>query len=451
MSQLVFRLLLLACVIAPLPFASARPWAWGALMAMVGLASAGWFYSLSRGEVSVALKRWQIGLYFLPPLLVVLWGLLQASSLLPAPWSNPLWHEASQALGTTLSGHVSLTPDRALMLSTRFCLYLLVFALAANLGRHPGNAQKAIVAIGWAGTIYGLYGLAIYFTGNHSVAWSRKFAYLDDLTSTFVNRNNYATFAGITLLCVIARAYNSLYDHLNVSKNKSERIRAFVSFLEKRGAFYLLQVLIIFSSILLSHSRAGLAATMFGVLILFIAFGFSKLNFGKLPLRAAIAFLIAAGVFYGVSGQGIDARLGSTDLSVEERPMVYQLTARAISDQPILGSGLGSFEDVFRLYRTPTVLSIYDYAHDTYLETALELGIPALILLALSIGAAVVECGRGVRVRRRDLIYPCVGVGASALVWTHALVDFSSQIPAVAVTYALIMGIGVAQSRSSRE
>jgi O-antigen ligase len=172
---------------------------------------------------------------------------------------------------------------------------------------------------------------------------------------------------------------------------------------------------------------------------------------GKLPLRATIAFVVVGIVFYAASGQGIDARLGSTDIAGEERPLVYQLTIRAISDQPLFGTGLGSFEDVFRLYRSAKVLSVYDYAHDTYLETALELGVPSLILLALSIGAAIIECARGVRVRRRDLIYPCIGVGVSGLVWTHALVDFSIQIPAVAVSYAMLMGIAVAQSRSSRE
>ena len=95
--------------------------------------------------------------------------------------------------------------------------------------------------------------------------------------------------------------------------------------------------------------------------------------------------------------------------------------------------------------------SIYDYAHDTYLETSLELGLPATLLLALPIVAAIIELARGVRIRRRDLLGPCVGIGASALVWLHALVDFSIQIPAVAVGYAMLMGIGYAQSRSSRE
>jgi hypothetical protein len=57
---------------------------------------------------------------------------------------------------------------------------------------------------------------------------------------------------------------------------------------------------------------------------------------------------------------------------------------------------------------------------------------------------------RGVLVRQRDAIFPCIGIAASILVGFHALIDFSLQIPAVAITYVFLLGVGVAQSRSSR-
>ena len=40
-------------------------------------------------------------------------------------------------------------------------------------------------------------------------------------------------------------------------------------------------------------------------------------------------------------------------------------------------------------------------------------------------------------------------VAASVLVGVHAMVDFSLQLPAVALLYALIMGVACAQSWSS--
>jgi O-antigen ligase len=87
-------------------------------------------------------------------------------------------------------------------------------------------------------------------------------------------------------------------------------------------------------------------------------------------------------------------------------------------------------------------------AHNTYLEHLVELGVPATLFYAgplLLFG----YCLRGLFVRRRDQLFPLVAVGATVLVALHALVDFSLQIPAVAVTYAALLGIGVAQATPS--
>jgi O-antigen ligase len=91
----------------------------------------------------------------------------------------------------------------------------------------------------------------------------------------------------------------------------------------------------------------------------------------------------------------------------------------------------------------------YDRAHNTWLENGFELGIPASLALFAALLGIALTCWRGVQRRHRDWVYPAAGVGASVLVGVHALVDFSLQIPAVAMLYALVMGIACAQSYSS--
>ena len=70
--------------------------------------------------------------------------------------------------------------------------------------------------------------------------------------------------------------------------------------------------------------------------------------------------------------------------------------------------------------------------------------------LFASIGTCAGYCWVGIRRRRRDRIYPAIGVAATALVAAHSTVDFSLQIPAVAVSYAFLLGLGCAQSFSTR-
>ena len=50
----------------------------------------------------------------------------------------------------------------------------------------------------------------------------------------------------------------------------------------------------------------------------------------------------------------------------------------------------------------------------------------------------------------KDWFYPALGLAVTALAAIHAWFDFSLQMPAVAVTYAAILGVACAQSYSSR-
>ncbi len=117
----------------------------------------------------------------------------------------------------------------------------------------------------------------------------------------------------------------------------------------------------------------------------------------------------------------------------------------------MLGTGYGTFEEVFRFYRDASLPGVYARAHNTYLENALELGLPGAAALFAAVGGLSLLTLRGVRRRRRDAVYPCIGFAATTLVAAHSLVDFSLQIPAVALTYSLLMGAACAQSWSTRK
>ena len=90
-------------------------------------------------------------------------------------------------------------------------------------------------------------------------------------------------------------------------------------------------------------------------------------------------------------------------------------------------------------------------AHNTYLELAVELGLPASLILIAIPAWITYRCWRGQAERHRDALYPAVAVAASVLVGVHSLFDFSLQIPAVAAVYAMLLGGGFAQSWPTRD
>jgi O-antigen ligase len=134
------------------------------------------------------------------------------------------------------------------------------------------------------------------------------------------------------------------------------------------------------------------------------------------------------------------------------RLSAYVIAIRSILDTPLLGFGYGTFEDVFRMYRDQSIgtFEIWDRAHNTYLEVWQGLG---LVFGSALIGAVfwlVVKCFRGALKRRRDATPAIVAAAVSLLVGVHALVDFSAQMEAIALTFMVILGAGVAQSDSSK-
>ena len=161
------------------------------------------------------------------------------------------------------------------------------------------------------------------------------------------------------------------------------------------------------------------------------------------------ALVVSSLAFYLTSEVLLD-RIDRTDITTEQRVIVFENVQHGITENPILGFGYGTFADSFRLYDRIESPVHYDRAHNTWLENLFELGVPAALALFAAIGGLAIICYRGVRRRHRDWAYPALGAASSVLVGVHALFDFSLQIPAVAILYACILGIGCAQAMSSR-
>ena len=93
---------------------------------------------------------------------------------------------------------------------------------------------------------------------------------------------------------------------------------------------------------------------------------------------------------------------------------------------------------------------IWETAHSTLLEMAVELGLPfaGLVVVAWIIGLAVLV--RGVWIWRRDVVVPIAAISVAALALAHSLIDFSLQIPGYAIVVFALLGAGLSQSFSSR-
>ena len=89
-------------------------------------------------------------------------------------------------------------------------------------------------------------------------------------------------------------------------------------------------------------------------------------------------------------------------------------------------------------------------AHDTYLEVFQGLGLLFGSMLVASVVLLVLRCVKGAMTRQTNETMSCVAASIAFFLGVHALVDFSLQMQAVAITFMAVLGAGVAQSESSR-
>ncbi|MBK8175535.1 MAG: O-antigen ligase family protein [Rhodospirillales bacterium] len=408
------------------------------------------------GRIALGLQDPAFGLRSLWPAAllfagVVAWIIVQSQVRLVAAWNHPLWEMSAAALGESRWKAISLDPFATVLGLARLLTYAGIFWIAFQYARRSLRARQILLAVVYAGLAYAVYGLVIYLTGSETILIFRKHAYLGDVTSTFVNRNSYATYAGLGLVCTTGLLLVLLTQGpLGPATDLKQRVARLAEIAIGRGWPLLLAWIALMTALVLSHSRAGVASTILGLIVLLTAAGLTRAIDRRFALISAGVCVVGFVWAFGVGGDQLIGRLMQTSLASEERPLVYSRTMAAIGDSGGLGTGLGTFEEAFRFYRTSDINGHFNMAHNTYLENVLELGVPAALALFGVFAFFLGLCAWGIRQRRRDSVYPCVGFAVSVLVATHATVDFSLQIPAVTATYMLIMGAACAQCWSSR-
>lgn len=442
----VWAALLLLLALVAIPFGANRPWAWSLMGLWAALLLAGWAVAVAVGRRSLV---WRSALV-VPVVSAGLslgWILLSTVPGFGTP--HPLWQLASEQLARALPGRITLSVDATLVALMRLLAYASIFWLALQYARDRRRAEQLLGWISWTGLFLALYGLINLFAGNSHLLWYDRWTGQDDLTSTFVNRNHYATFAGLGVICAAALGVATFRAAWRYSDRSQKTLSRTLECLAGRPIVCFLAALVMATAVLQTHSRMGAAATALAVAVLLVLMSAS----GMVRRYYALTIvLLAAGYFLiRVSGGTTLERIGDTsDIS---RLPLFDVIVEQISSAPYTGSGYGTFAQAFTMFRDLRLpgASIFLEAHNTYLELATEIGIPAAALLIFAVLWCVALCLVGVFRRRRDVIYPIVTVAASVLVGLHALVDFSLQIPAVAALYAAILGLGVAQSWSMEQ
>ena len=440
----------------PLPLGSNRAWAWSLMQVWVAMLGLWWLWLFRAGHVdltSAFRKAWPVFILF------GLWLLLLAAQLLPLPpqlvaWISPramqLYREAGVGIASLpLSLEPFLTGDFLL----NSLAYITLFALALLLLRRRWRIRLLITVVVLSGLFQALYGGFMVLSGLELGFFFEKDSYRGVATGTFVNRNH---LAGYLELCLAAGMGLLLAEMgQGTANNWRQRLRDLVRWMlspKMRLRIYLAVMVI---GLVLTRSRMGNTAFFSSLLV---AGGAWLLLSGRRP-KGSVMLLLASllvidiyivGAWFG--SDKVVRRLEQTSVVSETRDEVVSHGLDYRADYPLVGSGGGTFHAVFPSYRQQDVTHYYDYAHNDYLQMAVETGWLGLALLGsvvvVSLGAALWAI-----YRRQDGLMR--GLGFSSLMGVialmiHSAVDFNLQIPANATLFVLMLSfawIGVAHQR----
>ena len=446
-GDVIFRLLTLIVILSPLPLGSIKPWAWSLEGLLVSALLLAWlarmYWEGKNQRVSLSAIRWAA----YPYLAVLGWSLFQAYVPVPGFMAHPAWEEASKALGYPLKSRISSDPEATKSAFVNLACYGAVFYLFLQLTDDRKRAKSLYMTITGASAAYAIYGIIEYSSGGKSLLWYdlKEFTHGHAVRGTFVYKNAFATYTGLGLLCLLTLVSGKLA-HMALSlqsRNMTTRERSEVY---SQIFPHAMVFAVLFAALTLSMSRAGFILSCLAAGI-YITYNARNLGWSFKSALIPLAALLISGLLYHFMAGAMERRFGLIEKDSESRENIYEMTIRGILDAPITGVGHGSFENNIKAYYPNGYTKNVNTAHNVYLEAAFELGIPAAALLCVSIFSIGSICARGATAKRTRLwSYGAAGVSSVTLIALHSWVDFSIQIPAVAITFAAITGAACARS-----
>ncbi len=385
---------------------------------------------------------------------LALWWLMHWA-LRREPWPVTPFNGALLLFTLMLLVGIRVSPAQEITLpdATRVVLGLVTFrAVAMAAGNRRGMAPAVAVLC--------LFGVALIGVGILGAQWSAKMPVLGELGQRIprlittvpedqgtpgVNPNHLAGALTLYLPLALALVFGPRLSR-----------RAIVGpILGLLGSLLFLGL--VAGALLLTQSRSGWIGWAAGVVALLSLAGLTSRHRWARPLGAVLPILavlgVAGAVIYlgpqslgeSLFGKGVANPVEEVvgDITLEGRMEIWSRALYGIQDFPFTGCGLGAFQWVvpvlYPLFTVPPDTDI-GHAHNIFLQTALDLGIPGLVACLALLMIALAVCWRAARCGD-PLVRPLALGLAGGLVALHAygLTDAMAlgSKPAVAFWFAL--------------
>jgi len=438
--------LLLIIAGSSLAFGAVQPLAYSAAEAALFLVSA-----------VVLIKQTGEGKINLPvPLWILPFLGLVVIQMIPLPgkivsWLSPnrLFFDVQATLAPAAArwATLSIYPHDTLFGFFKLLAYLAAFILAAY--SFEPREGRSVLALGLIvlGTFEAGYGIVQYLTGYQKIFGFTKQFYTEEATGTYINHNHFAGLLELVIPFAAMMVFYNLQSRPGQGGAERWRGQPGRTGFDPRIVFYAFIVILLLIGVVFSRSRMGIFSVLTGLILMGLL---GLLGEGRRTWMVITLLVIACSMAYAV-WIGIDPVVKRFELispggseNPYSRMSIWKQADGIRRDYPAVGTGLGTFPVAFRRYQTSLLELQVDHAHNDYLEVATDTGIAGAVLLFLPILWLLIRmilAYAGARnPYRRSVLLACIGSIAALLV--HSTMDFNLQIPANALLFAVVLGIG---------
>lgn len=397
------------------------------LLQLIGLAIIAWSAAVAAGEPLTQRAR-QLLWIALAALAVV------AIQLVPLPasvWPH-LGGRAELADGYRLLGLVtppmpiSLAPYASLATLLKVIPPIAVFCAIVRLKAYrPGWLALALIVGTGAGILLGV--LQVANPDPESSPWyPYPFSNFGVATGFFANANHMAILLVVTLPFIASL----------VASTRGRDVQRYSGAIALGAG----AALVIVVGLALNRSLAGYGLgvpALFASLLIVLR----KTTAARRWIAGAVVLLVAGAVTALVISAPGERGFGA-ETSVTSRAAITETTLRAAANFLPLGSGLGTFRPVYRLYEDHERINVVEinHAHNDYAELILELGVAGIILIFAFLAWWVVSVWRVWSFGDFGPFAQAASI-ASGAVLVHSIVDFPLRTAAISAVFAMCLAL----------
>ena len=442
------RIVIFLLIFSPLAFGTVEPWS---LLIMEGGAFLGLFLYL------VSAYKNDQKLYEIPgllPLLCFLGYILFQLIPLPAFLVRILSPGIHQIYIDTVGifqpvDWLPLTLNRQETLSEffRFGAYAAFYILVVQLFSRAAYLKRVVLIVASFAASLSIVAILQHFTAEGKIYWFREFARGTHF-GPYVNRNHYAGFMEIVTPLVVVLAF--YLKPIVIADTLKERI---VSFFDHpnihRYLGFSFGALIMAVSVFVSISRGGIVSLMIALSILGILLSRYRSKTKGALILSYLCFLLMISIgWFGWNPifERFNNIRGNAGEITENRLNVWRDSQHTVACFPITGTGFGTFQHSYQIYRTLPKPANYTHAHNDYLELLTNGGIIGTAVVVWFLVSIFTKFYSGLK-RRREPYMIYLGYGAfvgTLSILLHAATDFNFQIGANGLYFFFLFTLLVA-------